>query len=502
MNENGKGKVWLVGAGPGDVGLLTLRGREVLEDAEVVVYDRLVGEGVLALIPEGAERVDVGKTGGSHPIPQREIEAILLERAGKGRRVVRLKGGDPFLFGRGGEEAEALAAAEVPFEVVPGVTSAIAVPAYAGIPVTHRDFSSGLRVITAHSKDGGLPDLNFRELARAVKRETLVFLMGVSNLGELCRKLVNADMDIATPVALIERGTTARQRCVTDCLINLMERISEKKITPPAILVVGPVAKLAEQFDWRAALPLNGVRVAVTRPKGRAGRLARMLRDAGAEVLEFPCIEMEALSGSLPLLGGFGWIGFTSVTGVEALFAGLAGEGRDIRELGDAKIAAIGPATAGALRAHGLRVDLMPDIYDGAHLAEELAKAGGSILLLRAEAGSPELTDVLRGRGANFSEVSLYRTRYVRAALPSDLDMAVFTSASTVRGFSGCAPEGWGGLGTVRAVCIGEQTARAAREVGFVHVGTAASATLEALVDAAISAVRTKGLQDERGGAR
>ncbi len=481
------GKVWLVGAGPGDVGLFTLRGREVLEDADCVVYDRLVGEGVLTLIPEKAERVDVGKSGGHHPIPQREIEAILLDRARAGKRVVRLKGGDPFLFGRGGEEALALRAAGISFEVVPGVTSALAVPAYAGIPVTHRGLSSALRVITAHAEKGGLPDLDFDALAQA-KGETLVFLMGVKNAGPLCERLINAGMDAATPAAVIERGTTARQRCVTGELWTLKERMEEEKVTPPAILVIGPVAKLAERLDWRTALPLSGLRVAVTRPKERAGRLSRMLRDAGAEVLEFPCIATEVLPGPLPSLTGFDWVGLTSVTGVEALFTLLAQEERDIRELGSAKIAAIGPATAEALRLHGLRVDFVPEVYDGAHLAAGLAERGGKMLLLRAEKGSPELTEVLRAQSADFLEVPLYQTHYVKASLPDDLDMAVFTSASTVRGFAACAPEGRESFAAVRAVCIGEQTARAAREAGFAQVFTAASATLPALVDAAVAA--------------
>ncbi|MBQ9564928.1 MAG: uroporphyrinogen-III C-methyltransferase [Synergistaceae bacterium] len=483
-----RGKVWLVGAGPGDAGLLTLRGREVLEDAEAVVYDRLVGSGVLAFIPEGAEKFDVGKSGGSHPIPQREIEALLVDLAKQGKRVVRLKGGDPFLFGRGGEEMESLRKAGIPFEAVPGVTSALAVPAYAGIPVTHRGLASSLRVITAHSQNGGLPDLNFRELARAVKKETLVFLMGVSNLGELCEELINADMDIATPAAIIERGTTARQRCVTDCVFNLIERVKEEKITPPAILVVGPVAGMAKKFNWRAALPLNGLRVAVTRPRERAGRLTKMLRDAGAEVLSFPCIATEPLPGPLPSLSGFGWLCFTSVTGVEVLFLKLGQEDRDIREMGDAKLAAIGPATAGALRSHGLRVDFTPDVYDGEHLARGLIeRAKGPVLLLRAEAGSPGLTEALTDAGVEFHEAALYRTRYLKASLPDDLDMAVFTSASTARAFAECAPEGWEGFSAVKAVCIGAQTAKAAKEAGFVQVITAAKATLEALVEAAVA---------------
>ena len=485
----GFGKVWLVGAGPGDAGLMTLRGREVLEDAEAVVYDRLVGCGVMALIPDCAEKIDVGKSGGSHPIPQKEIEAILIKLASQGKRVVRLKGGDPFLFGRGGEEMQALKDAGIPFEVVPGVTSATSVPAYAGIPVTHRGLSSVLRVITAHSKNGGLPKLDFYELARAVKNDTLVFLMGVANAGELCRELINAGIDISTPAAVIERGTTARQRCVTGSIQNFMDLVRDAKITPPAILVIGPVAEMAEKFDWRSALPLSGVSIAVTRPKERAGRLTRMLRDAGAEVISCPCIATEVLTEPLPSLSGFDWTVFTSVTGVDALFSKLNSEGRDIRELGNAKISAIGPATADALSSHGLRVDFMPSVYDGKHLALGLSeRADGAVLLLRALEGSPDLTGVLAERGVNFREAALYKTGYLKIEIPDDLDMAVFTSASTVRAFSSCAAESC--FVSAKAVCIGEQTALAAKDAGFASIFTASSATLPALVDAAISAAR------------
>ena len=272
--------------------------------------------------------------------------------------------------------------------------------------------------------------------------------------------------------------------------------MEEERIIPPAILVIGPAAELADRLDWRSALPLNGLRVAVTRPRERAGRLARMLRDAGAEVLEFPCIATEVLPGSLPPLpdpsgspfSGFDWVGFTSVTGVEALFTLRADAGRDIRELGTAKIAAIGPATAEALRLRGLRVDFMPEVYDGAHLAGGLAELGGRTLLLRAEMGSPELTEVLRARGADFLEIPLYRTRCLKAPLPHDLDMAVFTSASTARGFAACAPKGREDFAAMKAVCIGEQTARAAAEAGFTQIFTAARATLPALVEAAVEA--------------
>ena len=454
-----------------------------------MVYDRLVGDGVLAMIPSGAERVDVGKSGGSHPVPQREIEALLVRLALSGRRVVRLKGGDPFLFGRGGEEAEALLRHGIPFEVVPGVTSAVAAPAWAGIPVTHRGLASSLHVVTAHSREGGLPDLDFEALARL--KGTLIFLMGVEGAPELCARLMEAGMAPETPAAAVERGTSARQRRVSATLRTLAEAMRGTGVRPPAVLVVGAVAALAERFDWRAALPLSGVRAAVTRPRERAGRLSRMLRDAGAEVLEVPCIATEPLEEPLSRIGGADWAVFTSAAGIEALTARLAREGRDVRELGGARLAAIGPATAEALRACGLRVDLMPDVYDGEHLAVALAgrmRTGEKALLLRAEEHGPELTEGLRAAGVPFREVPLYRTCRLRLELPEDLDMAFFTSASTVGAFAACAPAGWRGWSEVGALCIGRQTARAAREAGFARVFTADSATLEALLAAAVAA--------------
>ena len=299
-------------------------------------------------------------------------------------------------------------------------------------------------------------------------------------------------MDPGVPAAAIERGTTARQRYIGATLGTLADRMEERGVEPPTVLIVGAVAALAERLAWREALPLSGRRVAVGRPKERAARLARMLRDVGAEVVELPCIATEGLPGPLPPIGGYAWAAFTSPTGAEALFASLARHGRDIRELGPARVAAIGPTTAEALRSRGLRVDLVPETYDGEHLAMALADAmgaAGRALLLRAEGASPELGEIFRARGVSFDEVPLYRIRPVRRSMPEGLDMAVFTCASGVRAFVACAPPRWDGLGAIAAACIGEHTARAAREAGFRRVSVASSATMEALVDATIAIV-------------
>jgi uroporphyrinogen III methyltransferase/synthase len=452
-------------------------------EADVVVHDRLVGVGLLRYIPPGAEVIDVGKRGGCHPVPQEEIERILIDRAREGRRVVRLKGGDPFLFGRGGEEMEALMEAGIPCEPVPGVTSAIAVPASAGIPVTHRGCASSLHIFTAHRRSGGGP-IDYEAIARL--EGTLVFLMGVSELPEICAGLIAGGLDANTPAAVVERGTTARQRRVTARLGNLAERAEAENVEAPAVTVVGAVAALADRLDWRAALPLRNSRVVVTRSGEAGGRLTTLLRSRGAEVLEVPCIRTETIDAPLPALSGYAWLVFTSPTGVKSFFERLRVDRMDVREIGGAKIAAIGPSTRSALEACGLRVDLIPSAYNGAVLGEALLFATDAperLLLLRAERGAPELTRVLEGGGADYDEVPLYRTAPLKCD-PSviealrDVDAAAFASASSVRSFASAYPDV-----RVRAACIGEETEKAAREAGY-ETRTAKKATLPDLADA------------------
>lgn len=474
------GKVWLVGAGPGDPGLLTLRGKEALEAADAVVFDRLAGDGILSFIPENAERIDVGKEGGHHPVPQREIEEILVREARAGKKVVRLKGGDPFVFGRGGEEIEALNKAGIPYEVVPGVTSAIAAPSAAGIPVTHRGLSASLHIITAHTKEGGIADLDYDALARL--GGTLVFLMGASSVPSICKALLERGVSPETPAAAVENGTTARQRLIECRLADFEKKCSDEGLHSPAVIVVGEVAALGSQFAWKRFLPLSGMKILVTRPRARAGRLSAMLKDEGAEVVEFPCIATETIKSDIPYLGGFSWIGFTSVTGVESFFELMRDAQRDIREVGKAKFAAIGKSTADALESCGLIVSYMPDVYDGASLAEGLSglvKKGEKLLMLRAKEGSRELTERLERSGVDFTETAVYETKYENGGfVPTDIDAALFTSASTVRGFVASCPD----LKPKYACCIGRQTAEEARRLGFANIRAAEKATLESLI--------------------
>ena len=492
------GKVTLVGAGPGDPGLLTIKGRRALETAEVVVYDRLVSPAILAMIPEGAEKIDVGKEAAHHKVPQDGINRILLEKGLAGKNVVRLKGGDPFVFGRGGEELELLAENGVAFEEVPGITSAIAAPAYAGIPVTHRDYCSSLHIITGHQRSGKPLTIDFEALART--GGTLVFLMGVSAMPAIVEGLLSAGMDPETPAAMVESGTTPAQRRCGATLATLPEKAAEMGIHSPAIIVVGKVCALAEDFCWFDRLPLKGAGILVTRPKGRAGTLSDKLRALGAEVIEYPCIETVPISpcpdmtGALERLDRYEWLAFTSPAGVEAFRAELSRLGKDGRYLAGVKLAAIGSGTARALRDMGLSADYVPEIYDAAHLGEGLP-AAGRVLILRAEIGSPALTAAFERRNIPYDDIPVYRTvcanarsAELRGLLEEGaIRYVTFTSASTVRGFVSSLGEG-ADLSAVTGLCIGEQTAAEARKHG-IAVRIAARATIDALADLAIRTI-------------
>lgn len=495
MTDEKLGKVWLVGAGPSDPGLFTLKGKEVLEKAQVVVYDALVGPSVLAMIPDTAEAIYVGKRSGNHTVPQEEISALLVQKAREGRRVVRLKGGDPFVFGRGGEELEMLAQAEIPFEVVPGVTSAFAVPAYQGIPVTHRDYCSSVHVITGHKRSGAQQNIDYEALVRI--GGTLVFLMGVRALGEICRGLLGAGMDPDMPAALLMQGTTAAQEMLAGTVGTLEEKAALRREKTPAIIVVGEVCRLADCFSWYGKQPLGGARILLVRPRERIGRTARELRALGADVLEAPTIRIEKIENNTRLhraldeIADFRWLVFTSPAGVRIFFEELAGRRQDLRSLCGLRIAVIGSGTGRELEQHGLYADLMPEVYDGAHLGRALAAACSPeerILIARSEIGGRELTDILSAAGmTRVEDIPTYRTVYEKNPLPDiraelregRIDYALFTSASTVRGFAAAA-EGNNFAG-LRAVCIGRQTAEAAEALGM-EVYVSAEATIDSLI--------------------
>ncbi len=479
------GKVWLVGAGPGDPGLLTLRGAEALAAADVVLYDRLASERLFEHAPAGAELIFAGKTPGRHALSQAEINAELVRHAAAGKRVVRLKGGDPFVFGRGGEEAEALAAAGVAFEIVPGVSSAIAGPAYAGMPVTHRGAAASFAVVTGH-EDPAKPEaqVDWRQLATAA--DTLVVLMGVGNLDAICSEIVAGGRGAQTPAALIEWATTPRQRCLVSTLARLPQDAARAGFGSPSIVVVGEVVRLRERLQWWETRPLWGRRVLVTRTRQQASGLRRLLEERGAEVVELPALEIvETVSPALigrigeALAGGeYGWVIFTSANGVELFFRHLREHGRDARSFRDASVCAIGPGTAQALAQHGILADLVPESFVAEGIlaalqARELSRR--RVLVPRAENARPELIAGLRKLGAEVEEVPLYVARVPAepdgAALArvrsGEIDVVTLASSSTVTHLLTLLGNDPTPLRNAVVACIGPVTANTARRLGL-----------------------------------
>ena len=484
------GSVILVGAGPGDPGLLTRKGLESIGQAEVVVFDRLVGPEILSLMPEDAEKIDVGKQASNHPVPQYRINQILLEKAQEGKRVVRLKGGDPFLFGRGGEELELLKEHGIPFQEVPGVTSALSVPAYAGIPVTHRDFCSSVHIITGHAKAGAELKIDFDALRRT--KGTLVFLMGVTALPMICMGLLDAGMEAEMPAAVIERGTLPRQRKVVSTLEKLPQAAEEAKIVSPAIIVVGKVCTLSSSFDWFDNLPLKGREIIVTRPAERNGSLCGKLSALGANVTAYPCIrtvereENRELDHAIENLTAYRWLVFTSPAGPAIFFRHLHKLHKDARALSHLKIAAIGPKTAGELEKNGIFADLVPDTYDSDHLAQAMAQVEGPVLLCRASEGSEAMPKLFAEKGIVYADIACYDTVYeapnsehVKELVESGA-IVTFTSASTVRGFVQSLPDV--DFSKVIGCSIGKQTAAEAEKYG-IPLRIAQKATMDSLIE-------------------
>ena len=477
--------VYLVGAGPGDPGLLTARALELLAGADVVIHDRLIPPGALDVVRDDAEVLYVGKEGGGEQVPQDETNRLLLERARDGRSVVRLKGGDPFVFGRGGEEAELLREAGIPYEIVPGVTAGVAAPAYAGVPVTHRGLAAAVAFVTGH-EDPAKPETQLDWAALAAFPGTLVFYMGVRALPRIAERLVAGGRPGSEPVVVVERGTLAGQRAVHGTLATIAQRAGDAGVRPPSITLVGPVADLGEQLAWLdAARPLAGRRVAVTRARAQASALAGRLRALGADVVEAPAIRVEALSVTVPDLHDYDLLCLTSPNGVHRLFE----EVRDARALAGPRIAVIGPGTARALREHGVEPDLMPE----RSVAESLVEALRDVpvqraLIARAEEARDVLPDALRDRGAHVDVLALYRTvaeplddRAREAALGADY--ATFTSASSVRFFAEAA----GSLAGPRLVSIGPATTEELRRHGAEPDVEAAEHTPDGLVDALVA---------------
>jgi len=478
------GTVYLVGAGPGDPGLLTARALDLIARADVILHDRLVPADALGGARTGAEVVDVGKVGGGEQVPQEETTRLLVERALAGRDVVRLKGGDPFVFGRGGEEAQACRAAGVPFEVVPGVTAGVAAPAYAGIPVTQRGVASAVAFVTGH-EDAVKPETAIDWAALARFPGTLVFYMGVRRLERIAERLVACGRDGDEPAAVVERGTLPGQRTVRAPLRELPAAAAAAGVRAPAITLVGPVAALHDELGWLEARPLAGRTIAVTRARAQASALAGRLRELGAEVVEAPAIRIEPLEAEIPVLAAYDLLCVTSPNGAHELMRRV----RDARALAGPRIAVIGPGTARALREHGIE----PDVVPARSVAESLVEALAGVpvrraLIARAEEARDVLPDALGVRGAEVDVLSLYRTVAepladgARAAALG-AEYATFTSASSARFFHAAA----GTLAGPRLVSIGPATSAALRELGFEPAVEAADHTPDGLVAALLA---------------
>jgi uroporphyrinogen III methyltransferase / synthase len=494
-----RGKVYIIGAGPGDPRLITLRGAECIRDADVIIYDHLVSPGILLHAGERALRIYAGKQGGDHTLSQEEINRRLVEEAGRGNVVARLKGGDPFIFGRGGEEAEVLRKAGIPFEIIPGVTSAVAVPAYAGIPLTHRNHTSTVAFVTGHedpTKEKS--DIDWEALAGI---GTLVFLMGVKNLQAIAENLIRCGKRPETPAALIRRGTTPDQETLTGTLADIAQKAGERRFAPPAILVVGAVVGLRDGMNWFETKPLFGRGIVVTRPEAQAEGLSELLWDRGARVIPFPVIRIAPPESWAPLdqaldrLENYSWIVFTSANGVSSFFRRLRERGSDIRDLKGIRIATIGPATSAAIGAMGLRVDLVPEefISEGvvrAFTGEDLR--GCRILLPRAEEARDIIPEGLEKMGAKVDVVTAYRTvrsdRDASELTPlleaGKVDVITFTSPSTVTHFLGIMGPAFRLPPHVRIACIGPVTAEAVRKAGLTVDILQERYTIPELVDA------------------
>ncbi len=495
-----QGKVYLIGAGPGDPGLLSIKAMECLKAADAVVYDRLADPRILSYARPEAEMVYVGKASANHTMRQPDINKLLVKLAAEGKTVARLKGGDPFVFGRGGEEALELLEAGLPFEFVPGVTSAIAVAEYAGIPVTHRHVATSFAVITGHEDPTkGESTINWQGLATAV--DTLVFLMGVENIPKITQKLIENGRPADTPAAVIRWGTHPEQQTLETTVGTAAADVQAAGLKPPAIFIVGNVVKLRSKLRWYDNKPLFGKTIVVTRARAQASELTRQLEAEGAKVIEAPAIKIVPPASYAPLdeaikhINGYKWLVLTSANGVKAFFARLLEAGLDARALAGIKIAAIGCGTAKALQHRGLTADLVPATYKAEELAEALSQsltAGDKVLLPRAKEAREVLPETLRGLGVQVDVVAAYETiavcdnadELISALKNKEVDMVTFTSSSTVTNFLKATGSDSSLLEGVACAAIGPVTAATCNKNGITPAVTAETFTIAGLTDA------------------
>ena len=494
------GKVYLVGAGPGDAGLLTLRGAELLRQADVVVYDALVNRELLTLAPQSAEIIYGGKRSNDHAIPQDELNQLLIEKAKEGKKVVRLKGGDPYIFGRGGEEAVELQHEKIEFEVIPGISSIVAAPNYAGIPLTHRDHCSSFTVITGH-EDPEKKETAVDWALLAQESGTKVVLMGVERIGKIADNLMNQGLAKDTPVAMVRWGTTGRQKTISGTLETIADIVLKTKFKAPAVTIIGTVSKLRKSLNWFENRQLFGQRIVVTRTRKQASKLTHTLKELGAEVLEIPTIKIVPPSDNEPVIqsitgiGSYDWIIFTSPNGVIHFFDYFFKAYRDIREIGNIRFAAVGPATAKKLENLNLAIDLMPKVYTAEAAANALLKYQNvenvNVLLARAEESNSELPKLLEAQGAIVDDIAFYKTvpetedrnGAVEAFEEGGANWITFASSSAVKNFDArfelvkiCKsnPE-------LKLASIGPETTKALRELELTPTVEAKDHTIKGL---------------------
>jgi len=488
-SSSGKGKVFLVGAGPGDPGLLTLKAARALRNADVLLHDYLASEATVALAPESCEKIYVGKTAGAHTFSQDEINELMVRKAREGKRVVRLKGGDPFVFGRGAEEAQVLRSAAIAFEIIPGISSAIAAPAYAGIPVTHRSHNVAFTVLTGH-EDPAKAQSGIDWSRYADPNQTLVLLMAMGNLPAILKRLQDHGLSGDTPVAVIREGTRPTQETVVGTLATIVDDVARAQIGAPAIVVIGDVVRVRDEIRWFDAGPLFAKRVLITRPAGSSAAFVAELLERGAQPVIAPVIAIGppddpvAARQAVECISEYHWVVFTSQKGVEAFFTHLRAMGEDARYLRHTRVAAIGPKTAAALLEYGIHADLVPGRFVSENLAaalDEQVRPSDRILLFRAQEGR----EVIK----NAKSVAAYKTSIILdpgfADKVTSADVLTFTSASTVRGFVENLGETAVPLSRGKIIaCIGPVTAQAAREAGLFANVVAEDFTVEGLTDA------------------
>jgi uroporphyrinogen III methyltransferase/synthase len=495
--------VFLLGAGPGDPGLITIKAAQCLQSCDVIIYDYLASPALLSIATENAELLYVGKKGGDHTMKQDQINQLIVDKAREGKSVCRLKGGDPYIFGRGGEEAEFLKSHHVPFEIVPGITSGIAAPAYAGIPLTHRKMTSTLAFVTGHEDPSKTQSsIHWPSLAKGIG--TLVFYMGVKQLPGIVEQLLNHGKSPETPVALIRWGTTYRQQTVTGCLNTIVDIVKAAKLKAPAIIVVGDVVQLRDQLNWFEQKPLFGKTIVVTRARQQASDLVQQLNKLGAECIECPTIKIVPPDNKFPMcdaiehISDYDWLVFTSVNGVLSFFECLFEMGKDVRILGHLKLCTIGPVTARQLMTYGIKTDILPKTYQAESVVEAFEKesmAGKKVLLPRAKEARSVLPESLRKMGAVVDEITAYQTIAVvdhhgdlmEKIQKAEIDMVTFTSSSTVINFCDLFPDTIHSdifKNKVSIASIGPITSETAKEKGLNVSVEAEAFTIQGLVKA------------------